>query len=222
VEYFPYDERSQHDWDFYIAANSYISPYLLKNNMWPPKNSIKNIEADGIPVCSVIKRENKDDFIGYQAIANHHPEEAVKYFEEVIKKDCKDELIFYNFATVCYNLGDKDKTMALLQKGSEINPERESILMFRANIYANEGDTLRAAELYRKLISINRKYFDAYPALARIWIGNKKYKEARELLKACLVMHPGFREAIVGMADSYRSTDPDVAKKYDELAKTKQ
>ena len=222
AEYIPYDERSQHDWDFYIAANSYISPYLLKNNLWPPKNSIKNIEVDGVPICSVIKRENKNDLLGYQAINNKHTEEAVKYFEEVIKKDCTDELIFYNFAAVCYNLGDKEKTMALLQKGADINPERESILMFRANIYANDGDTVRAADLYQKLISINRKYFDAYPALAKIWIVNKEYKKARELLKACLVMHPGFRDAIVGMADSYRSTDPDVAKKYDELAKTKQ
>ncbi len=222
AEYVPYDERSQHDWDFYISANSYISPYLLKNNIWPPKNSIKKIEADGIPICSVLKRENRDDFLGYQAINKNHPEEAVKYFEEVIKKDCKDELIFYNFATVCYNLGDKEKTMALLQKGSEINPGCESILMFRANIYANDGDTAKAAVLYQELIRINRKYFDAYPALAKIWTGNKEYKKARELLKSCLIMHPGFRDAIVGLADSYRSTDPDVAKKYDELVKTKQ
>ena len=112
--------------------------------------------------------------------------------------------------------------MSLLQRGLEINPGCEKILMFRANIFANDGDTARAAELYQKLISINRKYFDAYPALAKIRTGNKEYKKARELLKACLVMYPGFREAIVGMADSYRSTDPDIAKKYDELAKTKQ
>jgi hypothetical protein len=222
VKYFSYEERSQHDWDFYISANSYISPYLLTNNLWPPKNSIKNIEAAGIPICAVLKRENKKEFLGYKALNQNHPEEAVKYFEEVIKKDCKDELIFYNFAAAAYNLGDKVKTIYLLKKGLEINPEHELSLMFLANIYVNDGDSARAAELYQKLIGINRKYFDAYPALAKIWISNKEYRKARELLKSCLMMHPGFREAIAGLADSYRSTDPDIAKKYDELAKTKQ
>jgi tetratricopeptide (TPR) repeat protein len=220
VKYFPYDERSQHDWDFYLSANSYISPYLLTNNLWPPKNTIKNIEAAGIPICTVLKRDNTNDLLAYQALNQNHPEEAVKYFEEVIKKDCKDELIFYNFAAATYNLGDKEKTMSLLEKGLEINPEHELNLMFQANIYANEGDTASAAEFYQKLIGINRKYFDAYPALAKIWIGNKENKKARELLKSCLRMYPGFKEAIAGLADSYRSTDPDIAKKYDELAKT--
>lgn len=222
VNYFPYDERSQHDWDFYISANSYISPVLLKNNLWPPQNSIKNIEADGVPICAVLKRENKMDFLGYNALNQNHQDEAVKYFEEVIKKDCKDELIFYNFAAASYNLGDKVKTIYLLKKGLEINPDHEISLMFLANIYLNDGDSAIAAEWYQKLIGVNRKYFAAYPALAKIWISNKEYRKARELLKSCLTMHPGFREAISGLADSYRSTDPDIAKKYDELAKTKQ
>ena len=219
VKYFPYNVRSQQDWDYYIVVNSYIQPALLKNKVWPPKNSIKIIEADGVPVCAVLKRENKHDFLGYRAYIGGQNEEALKYFEEVVKKDCQDELIFFNFASICNGMGDPEKALSLLQKGLEINSESDRILMFQANIYAEKGDVSRAAELYQKVIRVNRKNFDAYPALAKILVKQNELKKARELLKSCLTMSPSFKEAITGLADSYRSTDPEVARKYDELAK---
>jgi tetratricopeptide (TPR) repeat protein len=219
MKYFPYSERSQRDWDYYIVTNSYISPELLRSKTWPPKNSIRIIEADGIPICAVVKRENKADLLGYKAFQDHHPEESLKYFEELLKKECQDEIIFFNFAAVCYSMGDKEKALSLLQKGLEVNPDCEQILMFQANIYAETGDPGRAENLYRRLIGVNRKYFDAYPALAKIWIEQKELRKARELLKSCLTMQPGFKAAILALADSYRTTDPEVARKYDELAK---
>lgn len=220
LKYFPYNTRSQQDWDYYIVVNSYIQPALLKNKVWPPNNSIKTIEANGVPVCAVLKRENKHDLLGFQAYFGGQNKEAVKYFEEVIKKEDQDELIFFNFASVCYGMGDPVKALSLLQKGLEINPESDRILMFQANIYAEKGDVSRAAELYQKVIQVNRKNFDAYPALAKILVKQNELKKARELLKSCLIMSPSFKEAITGLADSYRSTDPEVARKYDELAKT--
>ncbi|MCK9638330.1 MAG: hypothetical protein M0R39_00350 [Prolixibacteraceae bacterium] len=219
VKYFPWNERCQHDWDYYVVANSYISPALLTNKMWPPKNSIKIIYADDIPICAVVKRESKRDFLGYLSIQQEHLEEAVKYFEEAVKKDCQDELIFFNFASVYYTVSDKVKAMSLLQKGLEINPESEQILMFQANIYAENGEKEKAATLYKQVIGLNRKYFDAYPPLAKILVERKELKEARALLKSCLTMNPGFKAAYAALADSYRVSDPEVAKKYDELAK---
>jgi predicted Zn-dependent protease len=219
ARYIPWNERNQHDWDYFVVTNSYISPALLKNKNWPPKNAVKIIEADGVPICAVVKRETKADFLAYRAYRQHQPEEAVKYFEEALQKECQDEIIFFNFASVCYSLGDEAKAMSLLQKGLEINPECDRILMFRANILAGKGESEEAVKVYKALIGINRKYFDAYPALAKILVDKKQLKEARDLLKRCLTMNPGYKAAYAGLAESYRTTDPDVARKYDELAK---
>jgi len=49
---------------------------------------------------------------------------------------------------------------------------------------------------------------------------NKDILRARALLKTCLTMSPGYRPAIVALADTYRITNPDIAKKYDDLANT--
>jgi tetratricopeptide (TPR) repeat protein len=219
VKYFPWNERSQNDWDYFVVTNSYIAPALLKNKNWPPKNALKIIEADGIPICAVVKRDTKADFLGYRALRQHQPEEAAKYFEEALQKEYQDEGIFFNFASVCYGAGDKTKAMLLLQKGLDINPESDRILMFQGNIQVEKGENDQAALTYKKLIGLNRKYFDAYPALAKILIGKGELKEARALLKRCLTMNPEFKVAYAGLADSYRESDPEVAGKYDRLAK---
>lgn len=251
--YFQYNERSQHDWDYYIVANSYLPPYLLKNNLWPPRNSLKVIEVYGVPVCAVLKRETKDDFLGYQAYKNHQPEEAVKYFESALQKEEKgdpsmpsknygnyptdsekhaglnpqfkgklfsDEIIFFNFAAALCDLGDKEQALQTIARGLAVNPESEPLLMFQANLLLEKGETQAAADLYRKLIALNPKSFDAYVALAKIWTAREAYQEARALLKSCLVIHPSCKAAITGLADTYRKSDPEIAKKYDELAKS--
>jgi hypothetical protein len=44
--------------------------------------------------------------------------------------------------------------------------------------------------------------------------------KARSLLRTCLDMNPRYKPAISALADTYRKTNPDIARKYDELART--
>jgi Tfp pilus assembly protein PilF len=44
--------------------------------------------------------------------------------------------------------------------------------------------------------------------------------KARKLLRKCLSINPKYKPAITGLADTYRLTDPEIAKKYDEIAAT--
>jgi len=43
---------------------------------------------------------------------------------------------------------------------------------------------------------------------------------ARDLLKKCLSVNPEYRPAIVALAETYRESNPEKAKKFDEMAKT--
>jgi hypothetical protein len=47
---------------------------------------------------------------------------------------------------------------------------------------------------------------------------DKDVKRARRLLMTCLNMNPQYKPAIVAMADTYRNSNKDIAKKYDESA----
>jgi hypothetical protein len=211
------EERSLYDWDYAIVANRYIPPSKLKNNLWPPSNSIKIIYADDVPVCAVLERKTKSDYLGYMALEDSNNSQAISYFREALKVDDNDEMIFYNFAGALYNSGDYLQADSVLKKGLELNPDFELILMYLGNIAKSQGRNEDAIGFYERLISVNRKYFSAYVEVSGIYAEEDPGK-ARQLLRKCLTLNPNYKPAIVALADTYRKSDPDIAKKYDELA----
>jgi len=211
-----YEERSESDWDYAIITNRYIPPFMLKAGSWPPSNVIHVVYADRIPVCVVLKRKSKEDFLGYNSLEEHRSSDAVKHFTKALKIDNSDEMIFYNFARALYNEGEFLKADSALKKGLEINPVSEPILMYLGNISATGKDTVSAEKYYKELINVNRKYFDAYIELAKLTEGNDVQK-TRKLLRSCLYIKPDFKPAIKALADTYRKSDPGIAEKYDKL-----
>jgi tetratricopeptide (TPR) repeat protein len=219
TSYFRYEERSMFDWDYAIAVNRYASPYQLKKNIWPPQNAIHLIYVDHVPVCAVLERKSKDDYMGYSALNEGRSKDAIQFFEKVLKVDDKDEMIFYNFAAALFNDGQYQRADSVLKKGLEINPEFEPILMYLGNIAKSQNKPDEAIMYYERIIKANRKYFEAYVGLSEL-LADKDIMMARSLLRTCLTMSPRYRPAIVAMADTYRKSDPGIAKKYDELADT--
>jgi tetratricopeptide (TPR) repeat protein len=218
-DFFRYEERSQYDWDYAIVANRYIPPFQLKNKIWPPDDALKVIYADDVPICAVLERKTKDDFLGYDALQDGQIQNAIKFFGEALKINDKDEMIYYNFAVALLEDGQSEKSDSVLKRSLEINPDFEPSLMYLGNIAAAQGKNKIAEGYYTNLITENRKYFEAYVELSKLLADKDKLK-TRELLRACLTMSPRYLPAIVALADSYRKSDPDIAQKYDELANT--
>ena len=128
-------------------------------------------------------------------------------------------MIFYNFAAALYNDGQYQKADSLLKRGLEINPDFEPILMYLGNIARSQKKTDEAIRYYERVIEVNRKYFEAYVGLSEL-LTDKDVNKARELLEKCLTMNPEYKPAIVALADTYRNSNPEIAKKYDDLANT--
>jgi tetratricopeptide (TPR) repeat protein len=219
TSYFRYEERSQSDWDYAIVANRYISPFELRNKAWPPENAIHIIYADNVPVGAVLKRKSKDDYAGYVALSEGRSRDAIGYFEKALKIDDRDEMIFYNFAAALKNEGRDQQADSILKRGLEINPDFEPILMYLGNIARSHNRADEAIEYYERVIKADRKYFEAYVGISEL-LTDKDDIRARTLLTICLNMNPRFKPAIIAMADTYRKTNPDIAKKYDDLAST--
>jgi tetratricopeptide (TPR) repeat protein len=219
TSYFRYEERSQSDWDYAIVTNRYISPFQLRKKIWPPENAIHIIYADKVPVGAVLERKTKNDLAGYRALTEGRNKDAIGLFEKALMINDKDELIFYNFAAALNNDEQYQKADSILKKGLEINPDFEPILMYLGNIARSRNKMEEAISYYEKVIEVNRKYFEAYVAMSEV-LTDKDIPGARKLLKTCLTMNPTYKPAIIALADTYRNSNPDIAKKYDDLANT--
>ena len=156
------------DWDYYIATNRYISPYLLKNGKWPPADALKVIRADGVPIAAILKRKSKADLMAYEALSANRNEEAAKYYRESLKNDVCDEVIFYNFAVALNRLGESEEADSALNQCLKLNPDFEPALMYLGNIEVARGNKEKAIAYYKRLLVVNRKYDEAYEALNKI------------------------------------------------------
>ena len=211
-----YEERSQEEWDYSIICNRYIPPVMLKKHTWPPENTIHTVFAGGIPVCAVLKRMTDLDYSGYKALEEGKNQEALDTLNRALRINSSDEMIFFNFARALCNDGKYEKADSVLKHGLKINPVSEQVLMYLGNISFFRKDSSSAKNYYRQLLGLNRKYFEAYVALARIEMGSS-VTEARKTLLSCLDINPGFRPAVKMLADTYRKTDPAMASKYDRM-----
>ncbi len=214
--YFPYQNRSEYTWDYAIVANSYISPYQLKNKLWPPANTIHTIYAEGIPVCAIIERRTKDDFSGIQELKNGDNIKSALLLQKAMEQDPQNELICYKFAESLLGSGQYGQAEKMLDTCLKINPEYERALVLMGDLALKKNEPEKAAVWYRKTIQVNRKYFGAYPKLAGIYAGNK-VNEARKVLRECLKLNSRYIPALQAMAETYRKTNPGIARKYDEL-----
>ena len=217
--YFPYQKRSQFDWDYAIIANSYISPFELKNKRWPPANTIHTITADGVPVCAVIERVTKADLEGLQSLEKGDNIKSAHLFQKAMEADPQNEWICYKFAESLAKEGESGRAKELLGKCLEMNPDFELALMLAGDLALKRNEAEQAAIYFRKVIGVNRKYFGAYTKLAGIYTETNT-DIARKVLKDCMKLNPRYKPALQALADTYRTKAPEVAKKYDELINT--
>lgn len=216
--YFPWQKRSEYNWDYAIVANSYIPPYQLKNKIWPPQNTIHTVMADGVPVCAVVERLTKDDYL---AIAEQNKGNNIKsalLFENAVKFDPQNEWICYKFAEVLLANGNEDQASAMLNQCLQTNPGFEKALILLGDIAMKKNDAKAAAGFYSRTVKANRKYYAAYLKLASVYSETDRAK-ARKILKDCLRMNNGYKPALVALANTYRESNPEIARKYDEIIK---
>jgi tetratricopeptide (TPR) repeat protein len=166
--YFRNEERSMNDWDYYISTNRYISPYQLKDKIWPPSDALKIIYADEVPIAAILKRKTKADYIAYRALSEHRNADAAKFFSQALRIDSCDEVIFYNFAVAMNRLGESSKADSALNECLKLNPDFEPALMYLGNISLERGEKEKAKSYYKRLLRVNRKYDEAYDALIKI------------------------------------------------------
>jgi tetratricopeptide (TPR) repeat protein len=126
-------------------------------------------------------------------------------------------LFYYNFASALYDDGQYERADSALKKSLEINPDFDIAMMYLGNIAAAKSKTEDAAAYYEKVIRVNRKYFEAYVELSKL-IEKSDVKKARDLLWRCLNINSQFKPAIIALADTYRISNPEIAKKYDDIA----
>ena len=113
LSYSRYYDRNEKNWDYAIFYSRFVNRSQLRNRTWPPKGTIHTIKTGGVPICAVVKRENYNDYLGYEALKKGDHLKAITYFQSYLAYDQFNE-------TVSLTLADIYKNNCLYEKAEEL------------------------------------------------------------------------------------------------------
>lgn len=219
--YFDYYMRGNYKWDYAVVPGTFLSPYQLKEHIWPPKNTVYKVEVCGMPVCAVIKRLQYDDLRGFEAMQKGRYDESLKYFLQVIKSEPRNETALLNLARVYFYQQKYMNSEHTLVKLLEIYPGNEWAFDLLGEIHFEEGDLEGAVHIWKKNLNYNYKFYHSYINLSKAYMKKGMDDEARSVLFACLRINPFYKPVLKAIGNWYKQHEKiDVARKYlDKAAK---
>ncbi|MHA1544567.1 MAG: tetratricopeptide repeat protein, partial [Alphaproteobacteria bacterium] len=78
--------------------------------------------------------------------------------------------------------GNLKEAWALMEKSLEVNPNQPNVLNNLANLFNDIGENEKAVDLFKKALSIQRDYWDAWYNLGKVYFDMKRYDEAETAL----------------------------------------
>lgn len=215
VSFMKYYERGNVDWDYAIIGNSYIHPFQLRNEIWPPGNTIHTINADGIPVCAILARPSKNDLEGSHLLKAGEYDRAVETLKKALTDDPNNESANLNLALAYIKKGKTDSALNVLGTVRSIYPDYAVALDLEAEIHLMEERVDRAKAVLIKNLEVNPKYYPSCFKLGEIYLDEKNEEMGLHFLRRCLRLNPGYNPVLIKLGKHYEGKgDVEMAEKF--------
>lgn len=219
VTYVRYYDRGNSNWDYAIIANSYINPYQQKHGFWPPENTIHTIDVDGVPVCAILKREQKFDYLGYQKLRQKNYFGAIADYKQAIQKEKINEAAYLNLTTAYMYVRRYDLARQTINQLLEIYPKYDKALNLLGLTYFNERNYEEAYKVFTSITEINPKFFSAYHNLGLVFMRMNKGEEAIKYFQQTIKIRNNYKPSYLAIAQILKQMGRDAdAQKYIDAA----
>lgn len=173
-------ERGNNDWDYAIFVITGMMPEQIKGEYFPPKNSVHEILVDDKPICFILKREDKSDFIGNNFKKENQIDSAIFYLEKALEYDPYNESAITNLIELYFNTGRIEDGKRLLDLGLTYLPKSETFKYFLAHYYMSTNNIDQVIYTANEMIEYNYKFSSAYHLLFNSYIQKGDYISAEK------------------------------------------
>ena len=205
ITYVRYYDRGEYDWDYAIIANSYINPYQLRKNLFPPKNTIHTVNADDVPICAIIERKNKDDYIGTRELNEKKYDLAIATLKEAVAYDPANEVATLNLAKAYLETMKLDSSLLLINECLKVYPDYDKALNLMGITYLNKNDMNDAISVFLRITRVNPKYVSAYYNLGYVYKVLNDPNMAINYLKQAIMVNKNYTPSYYLLAEVLKS-----------------
>lgn len=123
LNYTAYYDRSEKYWDYALFYSRFIHRNQLLNRSWPPEGTIHIVRAGGIPVCAVVKRENQEDYLGFEAMKRNDYQSAMNHLVAALEYAPYNETVSYALAIIYKSTYQYDKAERAIEMSLNAYPD---------------------------------------------------------------------------------------------------
>ena len=177
----PMEQTFIKDWDYAILSTRTLSKYQIRKHQWPLKESIYNIEIDGIPVISVLKRQDRNLYYGHEAFQKGDYQSAITFFNAAKKyqPDLEDS---YRLLGITYlQLSDYENAERNFNSALQRSPASISVLYYLGEIAYHQRDYERAKAYLTRSKEVRLDNYRADYMMANVYIREGKLEENDEV-----------------------------------------
>lgn len=169
ANYIRFRERFDSDWDYAILTPQYIDVNILKSGLFVQKGTVHTISVDNSPIAIIIKRSNKSDLLGMEALEKRNLPEAVRLLKDAITYDPNNEIAQANYGRALLETGNLTEAEAAFKKTISISPEKTDALYGLAIAQLQQNNVKDAVYNLSHIIEVNPNFPEPYRLLASIY-----------------------------------------------------
>ncbi|MEG2665626.1 MAG: hypothetical protein RSA02_01250, partial [Bacteroidales bacterium] len=213
-------EMGNNDWDYAVFTVTGMNPDWITNaKMFPPNNTVYTVKVDGVPICIVLKRTDKSDYLGYQAMQRNALDTALPLFRHALEVNPYNEQALENLSNIYLAKANLDSARILASFWAENVPSNISALNLLANVYFSGKDYNNALLQANKMKKISPDDINGYWLAAYSYIQTQNLQFALNELQKLIEIRPDFKAAYQLMAQIYQvAGDNQAAQKCMQIA----
>lgn len=174
-------EKENSDWDYAIFTVTGIAPEYLRSPYFPPKNTVKTIDVDGVPICIILKRQDKNDFLAAQMKNdNTKLDSAIALYQQALAVDPDNIGALLGIGECYVRTNRPDSALLYLDRYHKIDPEAEMANYMRAYAYVYKQDLKTALDILHGIEEQNPKYAGAYQLAIQLYLQQKDFVNAKK------------------------------------------
>lgn len=176
VSFVRWYEKENSDWDYAIFTVTGMAPEYLRSKNFPPKNTVKTIDVDGVPIAIILKRQDKSDYEAF--VMKQDPtklDSVAMLYKKALKVDPDNLGALLGIGETYVRMNKPDSALIYLNHYHDIDKESEMANYMTAYAYLYKGDNNAALDVLRKIQKHNPKYSAAYVLAIQIYLQTKDF-----------------------------------------------
>lgn len=178
-------QMGNNDWDYAVFTITGMNPdWITNKKMFPPVNTVHVEEVNGTPICIVLKREDRNDLWGYQAMRAGKTDSAKMFFYRALQYNPYNEQVLENLSELYLNRNNADSAYILASVWASNVPSNISALSLLANACFAKNDYSAAANVASQIKKVAPKEITGYWLSAHCYLRQQNMQMAlNELLR---------------------------------------